>query len=413
LNHREKTKPSENPSFESMRVAILGVGGLGRTLASELRGDPRVTSLLLIDLFGERARVLTGIRGRVAIEAKQLNVENRIALTKAIAGSDLVINTTLPKYNLGIMQAALEVRANYLDPSAAGPRDAGGLAGIFEQLAMGEAFKAAGLTALVSMGLDPGISNVMARSAAERLDTVDAIRIRSGSVAALPGYTTFPLYSREVFLSDVLTPPTVWLDGVLQNRAPLSEPEEYPFPPPVGSQRTYLISHEEVKTLPRYLGKPIGRVDFKYVLEPHLVQAILSLDKLGLLADAHLIRVGNQMVSFRRAFLAAFPEPSALVLPLEGAESLSVEVEGQTGGKRVVHRGDVTLTHQEANRRRSTTAASYLGAVGVAIGTALIADKATPGPGVHPAESLDPARVFKEWAARNLPMAWSERVLAG
>src|SRR5207249_3269047 len=229
-----------------MRVAILGVGGLGRTLASELRGDPRVTSLLLVDQFGERARVLTGIRGRVAIEAKQLNVENRIALTKAIAGSDLVINTTLPRYNLGIMQAALEVRADYLDPSAAGPREPGGLAALLDQLAMGEAFT-----------------------------------------------------------SDVLTPPTVWLDGGLQNRAPLSEPEEYPFPPPVGSQRTYLISHEEVKTLPKYLGKPIGRVDFKYVLEPHLVQAILSLDKLGLLADAHLIRVGNQMVSFRRAFLAA------------------------------------------------------------------------------------------------------------
>src|SRR5207249_4736751 len=136
-----------------MRVAILGVGGLGRTLASELRGDPRVTSLLLIDQFGERARVL------------------------------------------------------------------------------------------------PGISNAMARSAAERLDTVDAIRIRSGGVAALPGYTSFPLYSREVFLSDVLTPPTVWLDGALEDRAPLSEPEEYRFPPPVGLQRTYLISHEEVKTL--------------------------------------------------------------------------------------------------------------------------------------------------------------------
>ena len=44
-------------------------------------------------------------------------------------------------------------------------------------------------------------------------------------------------------------------------------------------------------------------------------------------------------------------------------------------------------------------------------GTALIADNATPGPGVHPAETLDPLRVFKEWAARDLPMAWSERVL--
>src|SRR5438309_1067470 len=89
-----------------MRVAILGVGGLGRTLASELRGDPRVTSLLLVDLYGERARVLTGIRGRVAIEAKQLNVENRIALTKAIAGVHLV-PTLLPRgLPLGCPRAA-------------------------------------------------------------------------------------------------------------------------------------------------------------------------------------------------------------------------------------------------------------------------------------------------------------------
>ena len=106
-----------------MRVAILGVGGLGRTLASELRTDPRVSSLLLIDQLGDRARVLTGIRGRVPIEAKQLSVENRVVLVKALAGVDIVINTTLPKQNLGIMQAALEARANYLDVSATGPRE--------------------------------------------------------------------------------------------------------------------------------------------------------------------------------------------------------------------------------------------------------------------------------------------------
>src|SRR5437870_13099908 len=145
-----------------MRVAILGVAEMGRTLASELRGDPRVTSLLLVDLYGEPARVLTGIRGRVAIEAKQLNVENRIALTRAIAGVDLVINATLPKYNLGIMQAAVDVRANYLDPSAAGPREPGGLAGIVGQLAMAEAFKADGASGLASMALRPRLSHVQA-----------------------------------------------------------------------------------------------------------------------------------------------------------------------------------------------------------------------------------------------------------
>src|SRR2546426_775875 len=319
---REKTKPTEGPWVEFMRVAIIGVGGLGRTLASELRTDPRVSSLLLIDEFGERARVLTGIRGRVAIEATQLNVENRIALAKALAGADVVVNTTLPKYNLPIMQAALEAHSNYLDTAAAGPKEPGATPGIFEQLATSDAFEDAGATALISMGLDPGISNVMVCDAAARFDVVDAVRIRSSDMVTVPGLEVFPLYSREAFLSDVLVRPSVWLDGQLQDREPLSEPEEFPFPPPVGTKRTYLVAHEEVKTLPRYLGKPLGRVDYKYAMDPNLVRALISLDRLG-----------------------------------------------------------------------------------------LIADNATLGPGVHSSEVLDPARVFKEWAARDLPMEWSERVV--
>jgi len=91
--------------------------------------------------------------------------------------------------------------------------------------------------------------------------------------------------------------------------------------------------------------------------------------------------------------------------------ALSVEVEGRKGDRRAVRRGDVVMPHQEANRRRSTTAGYYLSAVGAAIGVALIADEAIPGPGVYPPEALDPARVFKEWSARDRPMTWSERAL--
>src|SRR5947208_3914443 len=114
--HRhEKTKRYNEPWAGSMRVAILGVGGLGRTLASELRADRRVTSLLLTDQFGERARVLTGIPGRVSIEATQLNVENHAALGRAIKGSDIVWNTTLPRYNLRFMVEAMYSSDHYLD----------------------------------------------------------------------------------------------------------------------------------------------------------------------------------------------------------------------------------------------------------------------------------------------------------
>jgi len=204
----------------------------------------------------------------------------------------------------------------------------------------------------------------------------------------------------------------VWLDDGLAAREPLSEPEDFPFPAPVGVQRTYLVSHEEVETLPRFLGKPVGRVDYKHALHPDVVRALISLDRLGLLSDSRMIRVGNQMVSFRRALLAAFPEPSALVLPLQGATALTVEVEGVRDGHHLVRRGDVLMSQPDANRRRSTTAVNYLTAVGAAIGVAMIGDQATPGPGVHPPEALDRERVFKEWAARELPMQWSERAVA-
>lgn len=395
-----------------MRVAILGVGGVGRTLASELRSDERVESLLLIDKIGERATVLAGIRGRVAMEAKQLDVGQQDALSRAVRKCDVVVNAALPRYNLTAMRAAIDAGADYLDVAAAGPETPGGPPGILVQLELHEAFRSAGRRAIVSMGLDPGMSNVIARESADKLDTIDAIRIRSGGIVKLAGFQTFPLYSREAFLADILVRPTIWLDGALVDREPMSEAEDYAFPDPVGVQRTFLMSHEEVKTLPRYLGKPVGRVDFKYALDSHLVHALLSLDALGMLRESKMIRVGNQTVSFRRALLAAFPEPSALVTPLEGTKVVSAEVEGTRGGERTILRSDIVLTHIEANRRRGTTAVYYLTAVAAAIGVGMLGEKALPGPGVYPAEALDPAKVLEAWTARDLTVSRSERQVA-
>lgn len=394
-----------------MRVAILGVGGLGRTLASELRAHPRVSAILLADRKGERARILTALGGRIPIEALQLDVENAAALERAIRGYDVVVNTTLPRYNLAIMGAALRAGADYLDVSATGPRIPGGKPGILEQLDLDAEFRAAGRAALLSMGLDPGISSVLARSAADRLDAVDAVRIRTASAMRGSQIQSFPLYSREAFLEDILVAPTVWLDGDLQGREPLGEGETFDFPPPIGAQPTFLVSHEETKTVPRFLGKPVRRVDYKVALNPDVVHALLALQRLGLLAEDRTIRAGEQLVPFRRALLAAFPEPSALMLPLEGREALAVEVEGTRDGKRVVRRGDIVFSHQEANRRRSTNAVYYLTAVGAAIGLTFLAERSV-GPGVVTAESLDPVRVTAEWAARKLPLDWSERAAA-
>src|SRR3989441_3574541 len=153
----------------------------------------------------------------------------------------------------------------------------------------------------------------------------------------------------------MLSPPSAWSDGALREREPLSDSEDFEFPPPVGVQRTFLVSHEEVKTLPRYLGKPVRRIDFKQAFHPELIQAVLSLKTLGLLAEDRKISIGGMRVPFRRAFLQALPEPSALVHPVGGAKALSVEVEGTAGGTRKVERRDIVMDHREAGRRAAVT----------------------------------------------------------
>src|SRR5205809_6982287 len=101
------------------------------------------------------------------------------------------------------------------------------------------------------MGIHPSKYNVMASDTDEPFEAIDAIRIRAGDLVSA-GAGFLPLSSREAFLANVLVRPTVWLENELRVREPLSEPEDFPFPAPVGTQRTYVIAHAVVATLPRF-----------------------------------------------------------------------------------------------------------------------------------------------------------------
>lgn len=396
-----------------IRVAVLGIGGVGRTLTRILRSERHVDALLLVDRHPGRTQLLIQNDAAVRVETRALEVGRSADLSRVLRGWDAVVNTLPPPHNLEVMRACLNAGTHYLDLAAAGPRSAGGKPGIFEQLELHAEFKQIGLKALLGMGLDPGMSNVLARDAASGLDVVDQVRIRSGGTAHIPGYVveTFPLYSRESFLTDVLLPPSIWSDQALREREPMGEPEDYNFPGPVGVQRAFLVSHEEVKTLPRYLGKPVGRVDFKQAFNPELLQAVVSLHRLGALADDRWVHLGGTRVPFKRLFLEVLPEPSAIVQPIDGAKALSVEVEGTAAGTRRVVRRDIVMQHRETSRRASITAVVYLTAVAAGIGVLQLGSPRFSGPGVYPPEALDPKAVLSEWAARDLPLARSERVV--
>lgn len=381
---------------------MLGVGGLGRIIALELAMEPRVSELVLADIRGDRSRALRSIGRAVSVRPLQVDVTNPLSLGEALADVDVAVNATLPEHNLAVMASCLDAGCSYVDPWGLSPVAPGERPGVLDQLDLDERWKKRGLTAIVTMGSDPGVSNLMARAAADRLATLEEVRILKGAAGggATEGY---PLYSRAVFLRDALSRPTVWEDGRLVPQEYVSGEEEFAFPAPVGSRHVYQFYHEEVLTLPHRLGRPIRRVCYKHDINPELVRAAVALDALGLLAEDKRLPLGGGRVTFRDAFLATFPEPSTLIGPVAGAMAIVADVLGtKAEGTRARSTASIVVDHREANRKRGTTAERYVTAAAVASAVVLLEDKKALRPGVLAPEELPPDRVLPDLSARGI-----------
>jgi len=396
-----------------MRAAVLGAGGLGRIACLELASDKRVSEIVVLDRKRGRSQTLQLIRGHAGITAVEGDVTDPTTLKRVLSGVDVALNATVPEHNLRIMEACLEAGCGYVDSTALSPAGANERDGILDQLDLDTAWRSQGVTALISMGSDPGLSNVMARLAAEPFRTIDSIRIRWAATAA-PELDGFPLYSREIFLRDALSPPAVWDGHRLVEHGPAAGEEEFDFPPPIGPRHVYLFRHEEVLTLPARLGKPVGWVDYKHAIRPELVRAIWALNGLGLLSPDKRIRLGGAEVPFREVFLAALPEPSTMVGLLPGVLAIVVEVQGERiDGSRGTTRAWILMSHAEANRRRGSTAEYFLTATSSVAAMVLIGTKQTPRAGVLVPEELPPGIILPELEKRSVRFQMAERSETG
>ncbi len=252
------------------------------------------------------------------------------------------------------------------------------------------------------MGSDPGLPNLLARAASDRLQSVDAIRIRRAASAG-KGLDGYPDYSGEAFLQYALSPPVVWEGGRFVARKAGDEQENFNFPPPIGRRRVHLFRSESVMSLPLRLGKPVGRVDYKHDIHLDLVRAIQALNALGFFAPDRSIRIQAQRLTFRDAFLRVLPDPMALMGLVVGAWVMVVEAEGTTPeGSKATIRGWVLMENREATERRGTTPDYLLTCLAASAGAALIGAKKAPRAGVLAPEELPPDTIGPELELRGV-----------
>ena len=371
---RFDTIPSRPP-----HVLLIGCGAVGSVVARHLARSDSIAGVTVADLDGELAKRTAAAIGSGKVAATQLDAGNDAALRAAMRGCGLVVNASLPRFNATIQKAARELGLLYLDPANESA----------DPFGQSDLWKQAGLTALCGMGEDPGLSNVFARHASDGMDRLESVKVRDGDTASSPEYPFIALFSPETFVEETLAPSRIWRDGKYESVPPFGEPEMYDFPPPVGPLPVYSVDHEEVDTLPRFLGKGVRYVDFKLALDATTVQT------LKLFRDLRLLEPGPPGgPSPRRALFAALPKPGDLAGRVDGHAVVLVEVAGTKDGERVVHTVYAGLGHREAAKRFGATATAYLTGSGVSAGAILLADGTIRERGKLSPENLDPKPFF-------------------
>lgn len=247
-----------------MRVAILGAGAQGYVLTWYFAARDDVESIVVGDYQPERAIEVVERWGAGKATAEEVDATDAAAVARFAAGADILINAVLPEWVVPCMQAALEAGAHYIDMATRTP---GGTVddGYEAQMELDQAFRDAGLTALITTGMTPGVTNTLAAIGYEEMDHCEAVRVRATS--NFKSEKPIQVWSQETWYIDCQTPSLYFADGRFHRAEPFGGREYYDFPVPYGRRPVTYHEHEEASTLPRWLPmlgeKGLQYVDFK------------------------------------------------------------------------------------------------------------------------------------------------------
>ena len=129
-----------------------------------------------------------------------------------------------------------------------------------EQFAKAELWASAGRLALVGIGVEPGLSDIFARYAADHLfSEIDEVGVRDGANLVVDGYDFAPSFSIWTTIEECLNPPVIWeADRGWYTTPPFSEPEVFDFPEGIGPVECVNVEHEEVLLIPRWVKARAG-----------------------------------------------------------------------------------------------------------------------------------------------------------
>jgi saccharopine dehydrogenase (NAD+, L-lysine forming) len=402
-----------------MRILLVGAGGVGTAFARIAARRP-FAELVIADY--DLARAQRAAAAKDSYTAVQLDARDEAATAALLSGQrcDVLMNATDPRFVMPLFRAALAAKVHYLDmamslshPDPAQPYAKTGVKLGDEQFAMAALWEAAGKLALAGIGVEPGLSDVFARYAADELfSEIAELGVRDGANLAVAGYDFAPTFSIWTTIEECLNPPVIWeADRGWFTTPPFSEPETFTFPAGIGPVECVNVEHEEVLLMPRWV--KAKRVTFKYGLGDEFIGVLQTLHKLGL-DRTDPVSVGGAQVSPRDVVAACLPDPATLGDKMTGLTCAGTWVTGT--GKDGAPR-EVYLYHVADNAQTmaeyGSQAVVWQTAVNPVVALELIDSGAWSGAGVLGPEALPPRPFLDLLTEYGSPWACEERTPAG
>ena len=386
-------------------VLIIGAGGVSRVVTKKCAMNSEVFSKIVLasrtkskcdQIAAEIKESLHVNIETAAIDAD--DVDALVALIEQVKPA-LVLNIALPYQDLTIMDACVKTKVPYLDTANYEHPDLAKFE-YKEQWARDNAFKDAGIMALLGSGFDPGVTNVFCAYAQQYLfdeiHTIDILDCNAGD----HGYAFATNFNPEINLREVSSKGRYWENGEWIETEPVAIKMVWDYPE-VGPKDSYLLYHEELESLVLNI-KGLKRIRFFMTFGQSYLTHMKCLENIGMLRIDEVEHKGMKIVpiEFLKTLL---PDPASLGPRTVVFTNIGCVFEGlKDGKKRKIYIYNV-CDHQECYRETGAQAVSYTTGVPAMIGAKLMLEGKWSGKGVFNMEQFDAKPFMDELNVQGLP----------
>lgn len=381
-------------------VLIIGAGGVAQVVAHKAaQHNDRLGDLHIASRTVAKAEaIIASVHEKAAMKvpgvfkAHALNAMDSAAVADLIrsTGCQIVINVGSSFLNMSVLEACIDTGVAYMDTAI--HEDPGKICetppwyGNYEWKRR-DRCAAAGVTAVLGVGFDPGVVNAYARAAEAMLDTItsiDIVDINAGSHGRWFATNFDPEINFREFTGTVWS----WQKGQWQPNAMFEVGREWDLPV-VGKQKAYLTGHDEVHSLSaRY---PQADVRFWMGFGDHYINVFTVLKNLGLLSEKPVKTAEGQEVIPLKVVKAVLPDPASLAPDYTGKTCIGDLVKGTKDGKPAEVFIYNVADHKEAFEEVGSQGISYTAGVPPVAAALLIADGTWDVGHMANVEELDPA----------------------